>query len=437
MKRSIRMAALLVIGFLALTGCRCGKSASDPDTAVVQGETKTPAEKEQVILAPTGEVLWGPLTLSDPARVAIGLSVAAGPAGSAVVWIEQMDPGADVYLAMVGEEPGGDVHRVTRHTSSYPPTAVVHTEEGFVLAWGDDRYRHIEIFVARVTQEGRIAQAPRRLTVTTVSEDAPGGVLAVDSSQGPTLATLDDQLVAVWGGPGQGGRQQAYMTTLSTTGKPRGTPLVLTKGKTDASGMQLTSHRRGALLTYCVQGTRGSEMFRMDLTGKPPVASSAVSLGVSEYVPCAVDHATDQDEVVVLWARREQVTPGVMEDTLVVRSLGASGKLASKETQLPGVRLVKFPGKHRAPFDVLALGAGRLAVSWVHRGYDGSRQLRVQVYTTSGTPLTEPVVVPTWSHPADPHLVDGDRDGEVLLVFLDRPQSMEKMQVRAALLEIR
>jgi hypothetical protein len=377
-------------------------------------------------------VIWGPVPLSDPARSADGVSTALGVGQAGIAWIEGKNPGADVFFARVA---GGDVAgtvAVTRGASAYPPTAISWTGSEFALAWGDDRYRHVEIFVARVAYNGKLALAPRRFTQTLEVEDPLSGAFAADSSQSPTLAYYGGQVLLVWGGPGKAGRQQVYMTTISKAGKPSFDPTPLTSGLSNAVGMRLVSYEKGALLSYCVSSTGGAELYRVHLAGAPPEPAQPMRVATSTYVPCSGDHALAGEGSVIMWVRRDEDEGGAVEDHLVGQVLDGGGEFVGESIELPQVRLVKFPGKHHAPFDVLGIEGGLLAVAWVERVPDGSAALRVGVIDAAGRQPDLPFVVPTQAEPTDPHLVESGQPGSVLLAWLDRPIGSKLRRVYVA-----
>jgi hypothetical protein len=349
-----------------------------------------------------------------------------------IVWIEMESPGADVFFARVAGQEVGHAVAVTSGASSFPPTAVAWTGREFALAWGDDRFRHIEIFVARVSSTGSLVLRPRRFTSTQGADDAMAGVYSADSSQIPALAYYGGQLLIAWGGPGNAGRQQVYYTTLSRSGKPNFDPVALTSGVSDAVGIRLLSHETGALLSYCVRGADGSEMFRLRMSGSPPDPAPPAKVEQSLYVPCSVKHVRAGDGAIVLWARRDEDEGGAVEDRLSGQLVDAQGALVGKSFSLPDVRLVKFPGKHRAPFDALELGPGRLGVAWIERVPDGSALLRLGVFDAAGNRLGEPFDVPAQAGPTDPHLLGSGQPGSCVVTWLDRPVGSKTRRVYVA-----
>ncbi len=417
--RPLRAAVLAcVLGVVACRGAGKGQQEAEPAAGTHRAAPAAPAKAGE---APAGELLWGPEAVSSAQRSADGLAAALGVGQVGVVWIEEQSPGADVFFARVAGQDVGQAVPVTRGASSFPPMAMAWTGKEFALAWGDDRFRHIEIFVARVSYSGKLVLKPRRFTSTQGGDDSMAGVYSADSSQTPALAYYGGQLLMAWGGPGSAGRQQVYYTTLSRAGKPNFEPLPLTSGLTDAVGIRLLSYETGALLSYCVRGSDGNEMHRLHLSGSPPDPAQPMKVEQSLYIPCSVKHALAGDGAVVLWAMRQQDDGGAVEDRLAGQLVAADGSFVGKGLEMPGVRLVKFPGKHRAPFDALELGGGKLAVAWIERIPDGSASLRLGVFDAAGNRHGEPFDVPTQADPTDPHLMGSGQPGSFVVTWLDRP----------------
>jgi hypothetical protein len=424
--------ALLPGLVLAIAACRGGDGTPDQPRHEA-GTPQAPAAGEQQEAGPAaGRLVWGPEPVSDAARSADGLAAAMGVGQVGIAWIEMKSPGADVFFARVAGPEVGQAVPVTGGASSFPPTAVAWTGKEFALAWGDDRFRHIEIFVARVSSTGSLVLKPRRFTSTKRADDPMAGVYSADSSQTPALAYYGGQLLIAWGGPGNAGRQQVYYTTLSRAGKPNFQPVALTDGLSDAVGIRLLSHEDGALLSYCVRGADGNEMYRLHVSGSPPDPAPPARVDRSLYVPCSVKHVPAGDGAVVLWAARDEDEGGAVEDRLAGQVVDAQGAPVGVSFSLPDVRLVKFPGKHRAPFDALELGPGRLAVAWIERVPDGSALLRLGVFDAAGHPLGEPFDVPAQAGPTDPHLLGSGQPGSFLLTWLDRPVGSKNRRVYVA-----
>lgn len=426
-----RMAVLVTV--LALCSCRGGDRDESAGKETPPGPESAQAPPPAPAAPPSaGRLAWGPVPLSSSDHSADGISAALGVGQSAIVWIEEKDPGADVFFARIAGEGAEGSILVTRGASAYPPTAVEWTGKEFALAWGDDRYRHVEIFVARVSWNGKLALKPRRFTQTVSDGDESMGVFSADSSQNPAIAYYGGQLLTVWGGPGEAGRQQVYYTTVSKAGKPNFDPVSLTSGITDAVGMRLRSYEKGALLAYCVHGAAGNELYRLHLSGSPPDPAQSVRVSTSSYIPCSVDHAIAGDGSIVFWAQRDEDEGGALEDSLWGQLVAADGTFVGEGFELPGVRLVKFPGKHHSPFDVLELEVGRIGVAWVQREHDGSATLRIGVFDAAGHPHKATFSVPTQAEPQDPHLVPGGQPGSWVLAWLDRPLGSKLMRVYVA-----
>jgi len=417
---------------LAIAACRGGEKDRDQPREEAGSPRPSPVEQHEPEGPPAGRIVWGPEAVSGPSQSADGLAAAMGVGQVAIVWIEMGSPGADVFLARVAGQEVGQAVAVTRGASSFPPTAVAWTGKEFALAWGDDRYRHIEIFVARVSATGGLVLEPRRFTSTRSADDAMAGVYSADSSQSPALAYYGGQLLIAWGGPGSAGRQQVYYTTLSRAGKPNFDPEALTSGLSDAVGIRLLSYETGALLSYCVSGAEGNEMYRLHMSGSPPDPVPPMKVEESLYVPCSVKHVLAGDGALVLWAERDESEGGAVEDRLEAQLVDAQGAFVGSRFTLPDVRLVKFPGKHRAPFDALDLGGGRLAVAWIERVPDGSALLRLGVFDAAGNRLGEPFDVPVQAGPTDPHLLGSGQPGSYVVTWLDRPVGSKHRRVYVA-----
>ncbi|MBW2260888.1 MAG: hypothetical protein JRG91_02860 [Deltaproteobacteria bacterium] len=424
--------ALLLAAVLAIGACRAGQKGQQEGEAETETPRAVPSVPGATTEAPAGKLLWGPEAVSSASRGADGLGAALGVGQVGIVWIEDRSPGADVFFARVAGQDVGQAISVTKGASSFPPMAVAWTGKEFALAWGDDRFRHIEIFVARVSYSGKLVLRPRRFTSTQSDEDEMPGVFSADSSQAPALAYYGGQLLMAWGGPGNAGRQQVYYTTLSKAGKPNFDPTPLTRGLSDAVGIRLVSYETGALLSYCVRGSEGNELYRLHLSGSPPGPAQPMKVEVSQYVPCSVKHALAGDGAVVLWAMRAQDEGGAVEDGLEGQLVDADGVFVGKSFEMPGVRLVKFPGKHRAPFDALELGGGKLAIAWIERVPDGSASLRLGVFDAAGNRLGEPFEVPTQADPTDPHLLGSGQPGSFVVTWLDRPLGSKLRRVFVA-----
>lgn len=424
--------ALLPCLVLALVSCRGGGGGREEPRGEA-GSQRAPTTGEREEYGPAaGRLVWGPEPVSGESRSADGLAAAMGVGQVGIAWIEMKSPGADVIFARVAGQEVGQAVPVTTGASSFPPMAVAWTGKEFALAWGDDRFRHIEIFVARVSSTGSLVLKPRRFTSTKRADDAMAGVYSADSSQSPALAYYGGQLLIAWGGPGNAGRQQVYYTTLSRAGKPNFDPVALTSGLSDAVAIRLLSHEAGALLSYCVRGADGSEVYRLHMSGSPPDPAPPARVGLSRYVPCSVKHVRAGDGAVVLWAERDEDEGGAVEDRLAGQVVDAQGDLVGASFSLPDVRLVKFPGKHRAPFDALDLGSGRMGVAWIERVPDGSALLRLGVFDAAGHPLGEPFDVPALADPTDPHLLGSGQPGSFLVTWLDRPVGSKIRRVYVA-----
>ena len=422
-------AAALLAALAWLVACRGGSRDGTGDEAREKEPLAAVVASGKPAAPPAGSLAWGPRAVSSTERPADGLAVALGVGQVGLVWIEELSPGADVYFSRVAGEDVGPPVAVTRGASSFPPTTVAWTGREFALAWGDDRFRHIEIFVARVSLSGKLALQPRRFTTTEAVDDPMAGAYAADSSQIPSLAYYGGQLLIAWGGPGEAGRQQVYYTTLSKAGKPNFDPVQLTGGLSDALGIRLLSYETGALLSYCVSGASGSEMYRLHMDGSPPAAGEPVKVEESLYIPCSVKHALAGEGAIALWAERQEDDGGAVEDRLRGRLVAADGTFVGGSFEVDGVRLVKFPGKHRAPFDALEIGGGRVAVAWIARVPDGSSSLRVGVFDVAGERVGEPFDVPAQAGPTDPHLVASGQQGTFVLAWLDRPAGSSLLRV--------
>jgi len=427
-------ASLLALGSCG-RGDRGKTGAREPGAGV--GPARPASIRPAAPPAQAGRVSWGPVAISSTDRRADGISTALGVGQAAAVWIEDASPGADVRFVSLGEEGAGEAVDVTAGASAFPPTAVEWSGREFALAWGDDRFRHIEVFVARVAWNGKTVMSPRRFTRTIVSGKDEAGVPAADSSQEPALAYYAGQLIMAWGGPGEGGRQQVYFTTISPSGTPGFDPLPLTSGPADAFGIRLESFEKGALISYCVMGSGSSDIYGLALAGSPPEPVQPLRLAASAYIPCSVDQVVGEGGSVALWVERREDPGGGIEDRLSGQALAASGEFEGGGFEIPGARIVKFPGKHHVPFDAIDIGGGRMAVAWIERGTDGGSSLRVGVFERAA-PIGASFTVPSQADPTDPHLVPsggaGGAGGHVI-VWLDRPLGSAISRVFAAGLE--
>jgi hypothetical protein len=196
--------------------------------------------------------------------------------------------------------------------------------------------------------------------------------------------------------------------------------------------MRLRSCEEGALLSYCIRGSEGNELYRLHLAGSPPEPARPALVATSTYIPCSVDHAIAGDGSVVFWAQRAEDEGGAIEDRLLGQVVSDDGTFVGAGFEVPGARLVKFPGKHHMPFDVMELGEGQVAVAWLQRGHDGSASLRIGLFDASGRPHGASLVVPTQAEPQDPHLCPGGQVGSWIVAWLDRPLGSKLRRVYVA-----
>jgi hypothetical protein len=433
-RRCVAAAAALLA---ASCGCRGhDRAGAGGDGGAPQAGGGQGPQPAQVGAAAGGEagvrLEWGPDRISDAERGASGLAASLGVGQVALVWLEDGDPGTDVHFSTISSGSASGPVAVTRDASAYPPAAVEWTGREFAVAWGDDRYRHVEIFVARVSAGGKVVSKPRRFTKTTPSREALDHVYAADSSQNPTLAYYGGQLIMAWGGPGRAGSQQVYLTTISGAGKPLYDPVPVTAGITDALRMRLESKDEGALLSYCVHGSGGFDLYSLELSGSPPEPTQPRRLATSGYTPCSVAHAVAGEGSIAFWVRRDEDEAGAIEDRVAGQVLDAAGGFVGPGLVLDGVRLVKFPGRHCSPFDVIGVGGGRVAVAWVHREHDGGSSLRVGLFDAAGSPVDAGLTIPAQADPTDPHVLPGGQPDSYVLAWLDRPVGMRGHRVYAA-----
>ena len=371
---------------------------------------------------------WGPTLVSSGKQSVAGISAATGVGQVGVMWIEMEESRSDAWFARLTGSVKQETIRITTGGSAYPPSALAWTGKEFALAWGDDRMRRIEIFTARVSPTGKVSAGAKRFTQTSGGES--GDVYASDSSQEPALAYYGDNLLMVWGGPGDEGSQQVYHTTVSKGGSPLYEPYEITKGPFLHAGMNLAAMDEGASLLFCVHKGEENEIFRAVLGGTPPrIVSQPSLLAGSLYSTCWSTEVTAGEASGVLWADTIE-SEGITDDIVNIVRIGADGTFGA-EAAVEGVRLLKFPGKFRRPFGA-ATCSGNAAVAWLHAPPGGETEVRAGVFSLDGRKVCEPLTLASRIGPTDVRIVYSGQEKTYVVLWVDREMGGTTFSLYAA-----
>jgi hypothetical protein len=425
----------LVMSCLCLAvpaGCRKPKQAK-PDKPIQQADLATAgastagADKKLCF-----KKIWGPLKLSSGEANVTGMSAATGVGQAGAMWIEVGQKGSEVYFTRITGGTKGQTIRMTKGASAFPPTSAAWTGKDFALAWGDDRFRRIEIFIARVSPVGKITLAPRQFTQTRPSKQSD--VYSSDSSQEPALACSGGNLLIIWGGPGDYGRQQIYHTTISKSGKPLYAPYEITKGPFDHSGLNLVSFEEGASIFFCALKGDINEIYRGVLSGAPPkIASQPSKVAGTLYSPCQSQEVDTGENRVILWPEKKEseslVTAGL--SMAVILPTGEFGSAA----ELESLHLIKFPGKFRRAFDAAGAG-GKVAVAWVDSPPGGEQGIKAGIYSDAGSCLCEPLPLEAQLIPTDPRMLYSGFGRQYVVLWVDRRPGGDSYTLEAEGIEI-
>ena len=360
--------------------CKGGES-SRPSTSD-EDEKKPPADDDdnEDNKASCFKKTWGPTLLSSDELNVVGLSAATGVGQVGVLWIEVGEGKSEVIFTRLAGGGNTATLQVTKDASGYPPTAMAWTGKDFYLAWGDDTFRRIELFVARISPTGAMELAPKQFTRTKSPKDAD--VYSSDSSQEPAMTYYEGNLLMVWGGPGDYMRQHIYHTTISKNGKPMYQPDRITSGPYDHTGFNLVPSDDGANLYYCMNTSTGNEVYRTRLIGTPPKAEQEPSSVLSTiYSPCWAEEFMLGDKGLILWPEKIE-KQGIVTCKLKFLGVMPDGSFRSSVT-LRGTELVKFPGKMRRAFDGIR-AENHVAIVWVDVPPEGEQSIKAAIFSDSG-----------------------------------------------------
>ena len=425
----VKRLALSCLVLLALGGCRGGGtpaagSGGGDETKQIHPGTAGVKEPGKACFA----MAWGPVLLSSGKQSVAGISAATGVGQVGVMWIETEESRSDAYFVRLTGGVQQETIRITTGGSAYPPSALAWTGKEFALAWGDDRLRRIEIFTARVSPTGKVTAGAKRFTQT--SGAGSGDVYASDSSQEPALAYYGDNLLMVWGGPGDEGSQQVYHTTVSKNGSPLYDPYEITKGPFHHAGMNLAATDEGAGLLFCVHKGDENEIFRAVLGGTPPeIVSQPSRLAGTVYSTCWSTEVAAGEASGVLWADTIE-SEGLTDDILKIVRIGADGTFGA-EALVEGVRLLKFPGKFRRPFGA-ATCSGNAAIAWLHAPPGGETEVKAGVFSLDGRKACEPLTLESRIGPTDVRIVYSGQEKVYVVLWVDREMGGTTFSLYAA-----
>jgi hypothetical protein len=423
---------LLAAAWIAAAGCRGGreKDEAKPEEETVKGGGKTGIVQEEK--KPCFEPVWGPIQLSSGKHDVVGLGAATGVGQVGVLWLETKVSGSEVYFTRIAGSDKEGTLTISSGGSAYPPAAAAWTGKEFALAWGDDRFRRIEVFVGKVSSTGKVTMKGRQFTQTVPANT--GDVYDSDSSQEAALAYYDGNLLMVWGGPGDQGRQQVYHTTVSKTGRPIYAPYEITKGPFNHTGMNLVSSDEGASLHFCVRKGEENDIFRVLLTGTPPSVDEAPQkIAGTTYSPCWSTEVSVGDKRALLWADRIE-SQGVVTNPLHIIGVMADGSF-DEPREVEDVGLVKFPGKFRRAFDAAECG-GRVAVVWVDEPPEEETELRAGIFGLDGKAECRPLGLESRIGPTDPRVLYSGHGMQYVVLWVDREMGGTVFSLYAAGIKI-
>lgn len=425
---------LFLFSFILLlsAGCKGGKPGkpkkTDEETNLKPSRTKvTHVDKK-----PCFKKSWGPVRLSSGKDSVTGVSAATAIGQVGAMWVESGGNSSEVFFARIAGSGKKSLLRITNGASAYPPSALAWTGKEFALAWGDDRFRRIEIFIARISPAGKITLKPRQFTETKPSKFAD--VYTSDSSQEPALAYYQGNLLIAWGGPGDYGRQQVYHTTISKKGKPIYSPCRITSGPFNHTGLNLISSMEGASLHFCVMKGEDNEIYRTVLSGTPPQTASPLSKVASTiYSPCRSMEVFTGEKSAIMWAERKE-SGGITENALVICGVRPDGSYEDA-FQVETATLVKFPGKSRRAFDAASAG-GNVAVAWADAPPGGGQGIRAGIFSVKGKSICRPLDLETHMGPSDPRILYSGYGEEYVVLWVDREMGGKIFSLYAGGIEI-
>ncbi|MFH1436042.1 MAG: hypothetical protein ABIJ56_10030 [Pseudomonadota bacterium] len=415
---SIILPALFIITMLQVSCKACKSGESSRPLAGEDDEKKPPADDDgdEGKKAPCFRKTWGPMLLSSDKLNVVGLSAATGVGQVGVLWIEVGQGKSEVFFTRIAGSEKTDTLQVTGGASGFPPTAMAWTGKDFYLTWGDDTFRRIELFVARIAPNGAMELAPKQFTRTKSPKDAD--VYSSDSSQEPAMTYYEGNLLMVWGGPGDYARQHIYHTTISKSGKPIYQPDRITSGPYDHTGFNLVPSDNGANLYYCVNTSTGNEVYRTRLSGTPPRAEQEPSSVLSTiYSPCRAEEFMIGDRGLILWPEKTEKR-GIITCTLKFLGVMPDGSFRSSVT-LKGTELVMFPGKMRRAFDGIKVD-DQVAVAWVDVPPAGGQTIKTAIFQESGNPVCEPVEMESNMIPTDSRILYAGHGRQYVVLWVDR-----------------
>lgn len=424
---------LAATGFLTVPGCRGGKEKKEakPEAGEVIRTGKKPKivkEEKKSCFNP----LWGPVQVSSGKHDVVGLGAATGVGQVGVLWLETKEAGSEVYFTRIAGSDKQGTLTISKEGSAYPPASAAWTGKEFALAWGDDRFRRIEVFVAKVSSTGKVTMKARQFTQTKPANT--GDLYDSDSSQEPALAYYGGNLLMVWGGPGDQGRQQVYHTTMSKAGKPIYSPYEITKGPFNHTGMNLVSMSEGASLHFCVRKGEENDIFRVLLTGTPPsVEVAAQKIAATTYSPCWSTEVAVGDKRALFWADRIE-SQGVVQNPLNILGVKADGSFGKKH-EVEDVGLTKFPGKFRRAFDAAECG-DKAALVWVDQPPEEETELRASIFGLDGRSTCKPLQLESRINPTDPRILYSGQGMQYVVLWVDREMGGKTFSLFAAGVEM-
>jgi len=413
-------------------GCRGGKEKKE---ATPEGESVETRENVKIVQEekkPCFKPVWGPVQVSSGKHDVMGLGAATAVGQVGVIWLETKESGSEAYFTRIAGSDKQGTLTISGGGSAYPPAAAAWTGRDFALAWGDDRFRRIEVFIARVSSTGKTTMKARQFTQTKPA--GTGDLYDSDSSQEPALAYYDGNLLMVWGGPGDKGRQQVYHTTISKSGKPIYSPYEITKGPYNHTGMNLVPMDDGASLHFCVRKGEENDIFRLLMTGTPPSIDQAPQkIAGTTYSPCWSTEVALGDKRALLWAERIEIQ-GVAANPLNILGVMADGSF-DKSYEVEDAGLVKFPGKFRRAFDAAECG-GKVAVVWVDQPPEEETELRAGIFGLDGRTECRPLELESRIGPTDPRILYSGQGMQYVVLWVDREMGGKTFSLYAAGIEM-
>jgi|GEM_PF-3260959 len=423
------------ISFFLILSCGKNKNQSNEkrknEAEIIHpNKNKTVSSQSQEVSSKSAcfKKIWGPVRISSTSATPYGLSGATGVGQVGVTWIEPSLYTSNVYFARISSE--GTVQKipVTKKASAYAPTDTAWTGRDFAIAWGDDRQRRIEIFTARVSPTGKISSGARQFTFTRPVKE--GDIYSSDSSKEPALLNYNENLLIVWGGPGDRGRQQMYHSIVSKKGKALYEPYELTKGPFDHGSFRLAPVDGGVAFLFCVNPGGENQIWRGIMEGIPPKVTSFPSMiAATKFFPCQPVEIPVAGKNLIMWVEKAKESGLEQTGNIKIVSTLPSGELGAAST-VNEVTIVNYRAKLNAgrPFDAVSTGK-HFAIAWTSpRTTQGEKieeekiqNIDVGIFSEAGEKLCEPYRVDAPGlFPDDPRILYSGFEKRFIIVWTDR-----------------